>query len=83
MKKRSINYFHQKNTSPFFVLKSNHRRLTMFHTTLMETEDRSYYTDKLEHLTGIPRRDWSRLTFEDLKEHFERVVKRENEKLFS
>ncbi len=52
----------------------------MFYETMIEIEDRSFYVDKLEQLTGIPRTDWSRLTLEHLKEHFGRVIKREGRK---
>ncbi len=32
----------------------------MFYETMIETPDRSFYTDKLEALTGKPRIYWSR-----------------------
>ena len=52
----------------------------MFFDMLIEIEDRSFYTDKLEELTGIPRRDWLRLTLVDLREHYVRVMKRDAQK---
>jgi len=43
---------------------------------IVETLDRSYYTDRLEELTGKPRRHWSLFPFCVLKRIYIKEIQR-------
>ena len=46
--------------------------------TAIETEDRSYYTDRLTELTGKARNYWSKIPFFQLKQRcFEEIKQKE------
>lgn len=45
------------------------------HETAIETEDRSYYTDRLTELTGKPRNYWSKIPLIELKQRCFKEIK--------
>ncbi len=49
------------------------------HEVLMETDDRSYYTDRLTEFTGKPRIFWAHVPFSELKRIFVRKIKEKEE----
>ncbi len=44
--------------------------------TPIETEDKSYYADKLKELTGRPRGYWSRISTAGLRHYLRELLKR-------
>ncbi|HOW87326.1 MAG TPA: hypothetical protein PKV84_01545 [Candidatus Omnitrophota bacterium] len=49
------------------------------HEVLIETDDRSYYTDRLTEFTGKPRIYWVHVPFPRLKQIFVRKIKEKGE----
>lgn len=43
---------------------------------LVETEDKSVYSDRLKELTGKPRNYWTRLPLRALKELYRKEIQR-------
>ena len=46
----------------------------MFYETVLDMEDKSYYTDRLNELTGKPRSYWAGVSLFRLRECLKRAV---------
>ncbi len=55
------------------------RKELVMHEVLIETDDRSYYTDRLTEFTGKPRIYWVHVPFPRLKQIFVRKIKEKGE----
>lgn len=53
----------------------------MFIEEILETPDVSFYADKLEKLTGIPRGKWGRFSLSVLRELYGMALRESKEKL--
>lgn len=51
----------------------------MFFETLIATEDRSYFTDRLSGLTGKPRDAWNEFSLLELMEFLQREIRKRGE----
>jgi len=47
----------------------------MFFETLITTDDKSYFVDRLEEITGKPREHWSGLSLTLLRNLLEKAIK--------
>ena len=48
--------------------------------SIIEIEDKSFYTDRLEKMTGMPRRMWGRLPLEKLQVIYQRRLRKSKER---